>query len=99
MYARLVNFHVKPERRNEAEALLPTVAKKLADIPGLEHVTAVWNDDGTGIYAAFYEDKAAAEAAFNKATELWAGVTEYLIEPLESLERTCYDNAAVLYQK
>lgn len=94
MYGRVIKFHVDPTHREHAEAALNGIAKKLPSIPGLQYATAVWNDDGTGIYTALYQNKAEAEAALPQIQGLWSGLSDYL---LKELEITPYDNAVVLH--
>jgi len=73
---------MKLETFDEAQALIEEIRPQIAALPGLRDFKNVGRgSDGTGVVIAIYDDQAAAEAALDAATEIWAKFSGHLVGP------------------
>lgn len=82
MYARVSRYRMKPERFEEAQALVEQIKPQIQALPGLRDWKNVGRaDDGTGVVIALYDDEAAANAATAAAQEIWGRFADHLAGP------------------
>jgi len=81
MYGRLTRFQIKPEYLNELVARLPQIRGLISQIPRGVANYAFWNEDGSGVAIAVYEDEVAAEAASEQIAAIWGGLAPMLAGP------------------
>ncbi len=93
MHARITRYELKPDRLQEANALIEKLRPQILQIPGLMEYLSFRSYDGTkGTVITIYESRAHAEASMQKALQLWVKLTEFLVETPESegYELTAY---------
>ena len=84
MYARITKFQSDPAKLEEMVSRIPAIREQIAAIDG-EANWAMWNEDGTGMAMAIYEDEAAANAAMEQIQQVWGGLADLLTAPPEVL--------------
>ncbi len=91
MFVRMTHFQCDPANLSDMVSRIDGIKEQLQDIAGGVQNWAVWNDDGTGVAFAVYEDEAAADAAGGQIQAIWGGLADLLTAPPEVKS---YSNAA-----
>ncbi|MGI9414224.1 MAG: hypothetical protein ACR2PM_11180, partial [Hyphomicrobiales bacterium] len=68
-------------RLAEMEAMLDDIKSQVKSVAGIVTVYSTWRSDGQGVTTAIYENQAAAEAATERAHEIWGSLAELLTAP------------------
>ena len=85
MHARITRYELKPDRLEEANAIIEQIRPQILQIPGLKEYLSFRSFDGTrGTAITIYESRAHAEASMQKALQLWVKLTEFLVSTPES---------------
>lgn len=84
MHTRVTTF--KATDIDAVEAQLDDISEKIATIPGVVRMQAVWSSDGEGIVMAIYENQEAATAGQAHALGIWNAIITHLEGMPESVE-------------
>ena len=80
MYARITKFQSDPAKLEEMVSRIPAIREQIAAIDGVAN-WAMWNEDGTGMAMAIYEDEAAALCRVLRARNFVVKDALALLEP------------------
>ncbi len=83
MFGRITKFQGDPARLDEMVGRIPDIRAGVNQIAGGVANWAMWNDDGSGVAIAVYEDEAAAIAAGPQIQAIWGGLADLLTAPPE----------------
>jgi quinol monooxygenase YgiN len=88
MYARVVRYHVDPDRCDEALEALEVAVREIGDIKGITGgYVLVDGDNGRIITITLWEDQAALEASEVRASRLRQEALRNVEGDIESVER------------
>ena len=85
MFGRITHFKGDASRLDEMVSRIPAIRDQISQIAGGIANYAMWNEDGSGVAVAIYEDEAAANAAGPQIQAVWGGLADLLVAPPEIL--------------
>lgn len=81
MHGRITRFNIKAEFIEEVTSRIPQIRTMTSAIPGGVFNYVFWNDDGSGVAVAIYENIQASDAANAQISEIWGGLAPMLSAP------------------
>ena len=81
MFARITQFKMRPDAREECTAKLNELKDEIMAMPGVHSFTNGMNADGSGYVISVVESEATSNANAPKVAELWGHFAEFMEGP------------------
>ena len=78
MFARITPYQMKPEKMEEALALIEKLKPRIMGLPGLKQLINLSNDDGSGYIISVVESQATSDQNAAAVQAIWAEFKDHL---------------------